>query len=53
MERWAPALAELAELAASGKLRWRETIAEGLERAPEAFIGLLKGRNLGKQLVRI
>lgn len=53
MDRWAPALAELAELAASGKLRWRETIAEGLERAPEAFIGLLKGRNLGKQLVRI
>ena len=53
MDRWAPALAELAELAASGTLRWRETIAEGLERAPEAFIGLLKGRNLGKQLVRI
>jgi len=53
MDRWAPALAELAELAATGRLRWRETVAEGLERAPEAFIGLLKGRNLGKQLVRI
>jgi len=53
MERWAPALAELSELAASGRLRWRESIAEGLEHAPEAFIGLLKGRNLGKQLVRI
>jgi NADPH-dependent curcumin reductase CurA len=53
MDRWAPALAELAELAATGRLRWRETVAEGLERAPEAFVGLLKGRNLGKQLVRI
>jgi NADPH-dependent curcumin reductase CurA len=53
MDRWAPALAELSELAATGRLRWRETVAEGLERAPEAFVGLLKGRNLGKQLVRI
>jgi NADPH-dependent curcumin reductase CurA len=53
MDRWGPALAELSELAATGRLRWRETVAEGLERAPEAFIGLLKGRNLGKQLVRI
>ncbi len=53
MDRWAPALAELSELAATGRLHWRETVAEGLERAPEAFIGLLKGRNLGKQLVRI
>lgn len=53
MDRWAPALAELSELAATGRLRWRETVAEGLERAPEAFVGLLKGRNVGKQLVRI
>ena len=53
MDRWGPALAELSELAATGRLRWRETVAEGLERAPEAFIGLLKGRNLGKQLVRV
>jgi NADPH-dependent curcumin reductase CurA len=53
MDRWAPALAELAERAATGRLRWRETVAEGLESAPEAFIGLLRGRNLGKQLVRI
>lgn len=53
MERWPAALAELSGLAASGKLRWRETIAEGLERAPEAFIGLLRGQNIGKQLVRL
>ncbi len=53
MDRWPPALAELSERAAAGRLRWRETVSEGLETAPEAFMGLLKGRNLGKQLVRI
>ncbi len=53
MDRWPPALAELSELAASGRLRWRETIAEGLEQAPQAFLGLLRGDNVGKQLVRL
>ncbi|MNX55947.1 NADPH-dependent curcumin reductase [compost metagenome] len=36
-----------------GKLRWREDVVEGLERAPEAFIGLLEGRNFGKLVVRL
>jgi hypothetical protein len=36
-----------------GRLRYREDVVEGLERAPEAFIGLLRGRNTGKMLVRI
>lgn len=53
MEVWPEALAELAGLVASGKLHPRESIAQGLESAPEAFIGLLKGRNLGKQLVKL
>jgi NADPH-dependent curcumin reductase CurA len=34
-------------------LKYRETIAHGLESAPEAFIGLLKGKNFGKQLVKL
>jgi NADPH-dependent curcumin reductase CurA len=34
-----------------GKLDYRETVVEGIERAPEAFIGLLRGENLGKMLV--
>jgi NADPH-dependent curcumin reductase CurA len=38
---------------ASGKLKYRETVAEGLAAAPEAFLGLLKGRNFGKQLVKL
>ncbi|OIQ87281.1 putative NADP-dependent oxidoreductase YfmJ [mine drainage metagenome] len=53
MELWPQALRELGALAAAGRLRWRETVAEGLEQAPAAFVGMLRGDNLGKQLVRI
>jgi NADPH-dependent curcumin reductase CurA len=53
MELWPEALAMLASLVASGKLKYRETIAQGLEAAPEAFLGLLKGRNFGKQIVKL
>jgi NADPH-dependent curcumin reductase CurA len=52
-EFWPTALAELGEAVASGRLRYRETVAQGLASAPEALIGLLKGRNFGKQLVRL
>ena len=37
----------------SGELRYREDIVDGLENAPQAFIGLLEGRNFGKLLVRV
>ncbi len=50
---WDQARAELQDLVASGRLRYRETIAMGIENAPEAFIGMLKGRNIGKQLVKL
>jgi NADPH-dependent curcumin reductase CurA len=50
-EVWPEALAELGGMVAAGTLKYRETIASGLESAPEAFLGLLKGRNFGKQLV--
>jgi NADPH-dependent curcumin reductase len=50
---WPQALAELGERVAGGTLKYRETVAQGLESAPEAFIGLLKGRNFGKQLVKL
>jgi hypothetical protein len=36
-----------------GKMKWRETIYDGIEKAPEAFIGLFKGENTGKALVRV
>ncbi len=44
---------EMAQWIAQGKVRYREDIAEGLEQAPEAFIGLLEGRNFGKLIVRL
>jgi NADPH-dependent curcumin reductase len=53
MEVWPQALKELAGLVSSGKLRPRESIAQGIESAPEAFLGLLKGKNFGKQLVKL
>ena len=37
----------------AGEIRHREDVAEGLENAPQAFIGMLEGRNFGKQLVRV
>jgi NADPH-dependent curcumin reductase CurA len=53
MEVWPEALAELGQLVASGKLRPRESVAQGIEAAPEAFLGLLNGKNFGKQLVKL
>ena len=53
MEVWPEALKELGTLVATGKLRARESVAQGIEAAPEAFLGLLKGKNFGKQLVKL
>ena len=53
MEVWPEALTELGTLVGTGKLKPRESIAQGIESAPEAFLGLLKGKNFGKQLVKL
>ncbi|HEY0878684.1 MAG TPA: NADP-dependent oxidoreductase [Zeimonas sp.] len=53
MDVWPTALRELAQRVTDGTLRYRETIAHGLENAPDAFLGLLAGRNVGKQLVAL
>ena len=53
MEVWPEALAELGQLVASGQLSPRQSIAQGIAAAPEAFLGLLKGKNFGKQLVQL
>jgi NADPH-dependent curcumin reductase CurA len=53
MDAWPEALAELGAMVATGKLKYRESVAEGIESAPEAFLGLLKGKNFGKQLVKL
>ncbi|WP_341922665.1 NADP-dependent oxidoreductase [Polaromonas sp. YR568] len=53
MEVWPEALKELGTLVGTGKLKPRETVAQGIAAAPEAFLGLLKGKNFGKQLVKL
>ncbi len=53
LDLWKPALTELGQLVHDGKIKYRESIAEELENAPAAFIGLLKGKNFGKQLVKL
>ena len=53
MEVWPEALKELGMLVATGKLKPRESVAQGIEAAPEAFLGLLKGKNFGKQIVKL
>jgi hypothetical protein len=53
MQFWPEALTELGTMVATGKLKYRESVAQGLAAAPEAFLGLLKGRNFGKQVVKL
>jgi NADPH-dependent curcumin reductase CurA len=53
MQLWPQALAELADHVAAGRIRYRESVAQGLENAPRAFLGMLRGENFGKQLVRL
>ena len=52
-QRWGEYRAMAAPLVKSGALKYREDIVDGLDRAPEAFIGLLQGRNFGKLLIRL
>jgi hypothetical protein len=44
---------EVAPLLAQGKIRFRESVYEGLDKAPDAFLGLFKGENFGKAVVRV
>lgn len=53
LDIWPQALTELTDAIAAGELHYRETMTQGLESAPAAFLGLLKGENFGKQIVRL
>jgi NADPH-dependent curcumin reductase len=52
-ERYSEALKALAGYLAEGKLKYRESVVEGLENAPKGLIALLRGQNFGKQLVKL
>ena len=52
-DRYAEGVQALAGHIAQGKLKYRESVVEGIENAPKGFIALLKGGNFGKQLVKL
>ena len=52
-ERWPEVTGRLGGWVKEGRIKYRESIGEGLENAPELFRGMLKGRNFGKQLVKV
>ncbi|WP_107727543.1 NADP-dependent oxidoreductase [Desmospora activa] len=52
-DRFQEGLAQLGQWVSQGKLRYRENMVEGLENAPDAFLGLFRGENIGKQLVKV
>jgi NADPH-dependent curcumin reductase CurA len=53
LDIWREALVQLAQWMREGKIKYRETVTHGLENAPAAFIGLFKGENFGKQIIKL
>jgi NADPH-dependent curcumin reductase CurA len=53
LETWPGIREKLYDLVMQGTLKFRESVTEGLENAPAAFVGLLKGENFGKQLIKL
>jgi NADPH-dependent curcumin reductase CurA len=52
-ERYGPARRQMSEWVRSGRLKYREDVVEGIDKAPRAFIGMLRGENFGKMLVKL
>jgi NADPH-dependent curcumin reductase CurA len=53
LDLYAKAIGQLVRWVSRGEIKYHETVAEGIENAPRAFIGMLKGENLGKQVVKL
>jgi NADPH-dependent curcumin reductase CurA len=51
--RFSEGVKQLAQWLAEGKLKYAESVVEGFENTPQAFIGLFSGENLGKQIVKV
>jgi NADPH-dependent curcumin reductase CurA len=52
-DRFGEFVTEASEWVRDGRLRYRETVVDGIENAPKAFLGLLRGENIGKMLVKV
>ena len=52
-ERYGPARRQMGEWVRAGRIKYREDIVEGIDKAPRAFIGMLRGENFGKMLVKV
>jgi NADPH-dependent curcumin reductase CurA len=52
-DRYGPARRQMGEWVRSGRLKYREDVVEGIDKAPRAFIGMLRGENFGKMLVKV
>lgn len=52
-DRYQEFVAEAAGWLRTGRIKYRETIVDGIEHAPQAFVGLFHGDNVGKMLVRL
>ncbi len=52
-QRWGQALQRLSQFVQSGDIQYRENVVEGFENAPDAFLGLFEGENIGKQVVKV
>ena len=53
IKRYPEGLREMAKWIGEGRIKFRETVVEGLENTPAAFIGMMRGENIGKQVVRV
>jgi NADPH:quinone reductase-like Zn-dependent oxidoreductase len=53
LDRRSQFLAEMSQWIAEGRIKWKETIVAGIEKAPKAFLALFRGENFGKMLVKI
>jgi NADPH-dependent curcumin reductase CurA len=51
--KYEPALRQMGDWIRSGKLKYREDVVQGIDKAPRAFIGMLRGENFGKMLVKM
>jgi NADPH-dependent curcumin reductase len=53
VQHYGPALRQMGEWVRNGKVKYREDVVEGIDKAPRAFIGMLRGENFGKMLVKV